>query len=435
MTSRAFDNYPIALYSNLIEWLHFLNMRSAPAQQWLSTIQSAKGIREDEIHSSGLVNFLIDLESIQKVNKSELLDIAQKGLSDCSITIRTERTTTYVPALQSAAFTSDIIPKKVLDSFADAEIVSCHKLASFNYKIVRLKFTNMFGSGESWVVFDQHWHRFKPYRNYTTAVDAVDFLYSVAKDKFSNYSSNSPRNYYERYSLLGKNNSYKEWLVCLPYWQDGFEQLHFDLMNVILHLRTSEWKDTDNQPLLLIDEIQSDWHAAGRERGYYEIGEDTDPYNPDAVPDVPFKKEWYELGVKLAIWIALQSGHNRVAFTTGNVHKVRYGQNLDGFHLLYDQLIPKTLAKLADKFNCSLDLANIEVSKPTDTIRFKNGTGWELRKQGKNDDVQIIRNQVVAMRYLKGRGQKQQEEVRVFEVSPELTELVKSKGLPLFGWW
>jgi hypothetical protein len=58
-----------------------------------------------------------------------------------------------------------------------------------------------------------------------------------------------------------------------------------------------------------------------------------------------------------------------------------------------------------------------------------------LRKQGKNDDVQIIKNQVVAMRYLKGRGQKQKEEVSVLEVSPELTELVKSKGLPLFGWW
>jgi len=435
MASRAFDNHSLVLYSNLMEWLHSLKMRSAPAKQWLSTIQSAKGIREDEIHRSGLVNFLIELESTQKVNKSELLDIAQKGLSDCSITIRTERTTTYVPALQSAAFTSDIIPQKVLDSFADAEIVSCHKLTSFNYKIVRLKFTNMFGSGESWVVFDQHWHRFKPYRNYTTAVDAVDFLYSVAKDKFSNYCSNSPKNYYERYSLLGKNNSYKEWLVCLPYWKDGFEQLHFDLMNVILHLRTSEWKDTDNKPLLLIDEIQSDWHAAGRERGYHEIGEDIDPYNPAAVPDVPFKKEWYELGVKLAIWVALQSGHNRVAFTKANVHKVRYKQDLDGFHLLYDQLIPKALAKLADKFNCSLDLANIEVSKPTDTIRFKNGTGWELRKQGKNDDVQIIRNQVVAMRYLKGRGQKQKEEVRVLEVSPELNELVKSKGLPLFGWW
>jgi len=149
MANRAFDNHQITLYSNLMEWLHSLNMRSAPAKQWLSTIQSAKGIREDEIHRSGLVNFLIELESTQKVNKSELLDIAQKGLSECNITIRTERTTTYSPELQSAAFTSDIIPQKVLNTFADAEIISCHKLASFNYKIVRLKFTNMFGSGES----------------------------------------------------------------------------------------------------------------------------------------------------------------------------------------------------------------------------------------------------------------------------------------------
>ncbi len=432
MTSRAFDNHPLVLYSNLIEWLQALSMRSAPAQQWLSTIQSAKGIREEEIHRSRLVNFLYELEFTQKVNKAELLEVAQKNLSDCNITVRTERTTTYNPELQSAAFTPDSIPQKVLNTFADAEIVSCHKLASFNYKIVRLKFTNMFGSGESWVVFDQHWHRFKPYRNYTTAVDAVDFLYSVAKDKFSNYSSNSLRNYYERYSLLGKNNSYKEWIVCLPYWQDGFDQSHFDLMNVILHLRTSEWKDTDKKPLLLIDEIQSDWHSFGKANGYHDAGADD---NGDAVPDAPYKKEWHELGIKLAIWLALQAGHNRVAFTKGNVHQLRYGRDLDGFYLLYDQLIPKALAKLADKFKCSLVLASIEVSKPTDTIRYKNGSGWELRDQGKNNDVRIIRNQVVAMCYLKGRGQKQEEEVRVLEVSPELTKLVKSKGLPLFGWW
>lgn len=77
----------------------------------------------------------------------------------------------------------------------------------------------------------------------------------------------------------------------------------------------------------------------------------------------------------------------------------------------------------------------ILISKPTDTIRFKSGTGWELRKQGKDEDIQIIQNQVVAMRYLESRGQKKSEEVLVFEISPVLADIVKSKGLPLFGWW
>ncbi|MGZ8258052.1 MAG: hypothetical protein ACXWTR_02630 [Methylotenera sp.] len=434
MHIREFDNHPVTLYSNLIEWLQALNMRSAPAAQWIATIVSAKGMRKDEIERSGLLSFLNEFDKTDKVAKEQLLDVAEDSLSDCLFTVRTERSISYRPALQSAAFTSETIPKKVFDTFSDGEIVSCHNLVSFNYRIVRLKFTGMFGSGESWCVFDEHWHRFKPYKNYESAVDAVDFLYTVAADRFSEYSSKAPRNYYERYSLLGKNSSYKEWVVCLPDWPEVYENSHFDLNNLVLHIRTSEWRDTKDQPLLLIDEIQSDWHALGRDNGYYDIGTIADE-GSDAVPEAPFKKEWHELGIKLAIWIALQSGHRRVAFTTANVHKLRYGRNLDGFHLLYDQLIPKALAKLATKFKCTLEQGMILISIPTDSIRYKRGTGWELSKQGKNDDIQIIQNQVVAMRYLESRGQKKSEEVRVFEISPVLADMVKSKGLPLFGWW
>lgn len=434
MQRQVFDNHPITTYSSLINWLTALNMRRAPAKQWLATIKSAKGIRDDEIQRSGLVNFLFEFDPAKKVNKSELLDIAQKELTYCTIAIKTERATTYEPTLQCAAFNIDAIPKKVLESFANAEIVSCHRLMSFNYKVIRLKFVGMFGSNESSFVFDENWRQFKPTKNYKTPVEAIDFLYTVAADKFRKYSSSTPRNHYERFSLQGKNTGYKEWLVSLPYWQDGYDESHFNIMNLIVHLRTSNWKDTNNQPLLLIDEMQSDWHAAWQKHGYYKSTEDINSYHSGEVPDVPFKKEWYELGIKIAIWIALQLGHNRVAFTTGNVHKARYGQDLDGFHLLYDQLIPKVLAKLADKFNCSLNLATIVVSKPTDSMQYKKGTGWELRKHGK-DDVQIIKNKVVALRYLKGRGTKKLEEVRVLELSPEINVLIKSKGLPLFGLW
>ncbi|MEI2635815.1 MAG: hypothetical protein V9E92_03010 [Methylotenera sp.] len=434
MASRAFDNHPIALYSNLMEWLQALSMRSAPAGQWVATILSVKGIREDEIERSRLLSFLGEFDKTEKLAKEQLLEIAEYELSACTFTVRTERSVSYRPALQSAAFSHEIIPKKILDTFSDAEIISCHKLVSFNFRIVRLKFTGMLGSGESWCVFDEHWRRFKPYKNYEDAVDAIDFLYTAAADKFSEYSSKSPRNYYERYSLLGKNSSYKEWVVCIPSWPDGFEQSHFDLMNVILHLRTSEWKDIKDQPLLLIDEIQSDWHTFGRVHGYHDVGADVES-DSDAVPDAPFKKEWHELGVKLAIWLALQAGYRRVAFTSSSVHRSRYGRDMEGFHLLYDQLIPKALDKLAIKFKCSISPAMITTSKPKDSIRYKRGAGWELRTRCEEEKIKVVRNEVVAMRYLESRGVKRQEEVRVFEISPILADIVKSKGLPLFGWW
>lgn len=435
MAGRAFNTHPVTLYSNLIDWLCSLKMRSAPAQQWIATILSAKGIREEEVEYSGLLHYLHEFEGNQKVTKPQLLAMAEEALRFCQLTVRTESLTFYRPELESASFKPEAIPPKVLDSFDDAEIVNCHRLVSFNYRVIRLKFTSLFGSGESWVVFDEHWHRFKPYRNYTTAVEAVDFLYTVAADRFKKFTSRAPINYYERYSLLGKNTRYKEWIVCLPYWQDGFESPHFDLMNVILHLRTSEWTDTRGEPLLLVDELQSDWHAQGRDHGYYAIGSDIDHHESHSVSDAPFKKEWHELAIKMAIWLAIQSGHQRVAFTKANVHKLRYGNDLHGFEILYDQLIPKALAKLASRFQCGLAECSIVVSRPQDQIRYRRDAGWELREIGQQNDLKVIRNKVVALRYVESRGVKRPELIRVFEISPILDDIVKSKGLPLFGWW
>lgn len=434
MARRTFDRHPVKLYSNLMDWLHSLKMRSAPAQQWIATILSTKGIREEEIERSGLLSFLVGFDSAEKIAKMHLIETAEKELSACVFTVKTERSISYRPALQFASLSIKSIPQRVLDTFATAEFVSCHKLSSFDYKVVRLRFTGMFGSGESWFVFDEHWRQFKPSQSYGNAVDAVDFLYTVAADKFSAYSSRTPRNFYELYSLLGKNSSYKEWVVCIPAWPGDFEQSHFDLINVILHLRTSEWKDDKDQPLFLIDEIQSDWHALGRVNGYYDIGTDVES-DSDSVPDAPFKKEWHELGIKLAIWLALQAGHHRVAFTSANVHQSRYGRHLEGFHLLYDQLVPKALDKIARKFNCSLYPTKITISKPKDNIRYMPGAGWELRSSGHEEENKVVRNEVVAMRYLKNRGIQKQEEVRVFEISLELINFVKSKGMPLFGLW
>lgn len=436
MTSnRIFDDHQIITYSNLLEWLSALSMRSATAKQWIATIDAVKSIREEEIKRSGLLNYLAGLDDNQKVTKDHLLITARDALFACRLVLQTERNTSYRPALQTHSFPLEQIPKKILDSFACAEIVSCHKLASFNYKIIRLKFTGMFGVGESWFVFDEYWRQFKPSKSYGNAVEAVDFLYTVAADKFSKYSSQANRNHYQRYSLLGKNESYKEWIVSIPNWPTVFEQSHFDVSNVILHLRSSVWKDDGGQPLLLIDEIQSDWHARGREDGYIDFDEVLDEDETDAVHEAPFMKEWHELGIKLAIWIALQSGHHRIAFTTGNIHSSRYGLDLEGFYLLYDQLIPRSLAKLSSKFNCHIKSAAITRSMPKDTIHYSSGVGWELRSQLQNENIKIIKNEEVAIRYLESRGHKKNENVRVFEISPTLEDSLRNKGLPLFGWW
>ena len=72
------------------------------------------------------------------------------------------------------------------------------------------------------------------------------------------------------YSTHGGTN-YREHLLTLRPPDDAetepYRSSHFDEPNVLAHLRTQDF-DQDGKKTLLLDEVQSDWHQAGREHGY-----------------------------------------------------------------------------------------------------------------------------------------------------------------------
>jgi len=135
---------------------------------------------------------------------------------------------------------------------------------------------------------------------------------------------------------------------------------HGDEPNVLFHLRVADHTDVDGKKGLLIDELQSDWHQQGRDKGYgdklrigYSIVEQEPGffslqkrgldmpvaygtkdhvmdraryYNAfeKGVPDAPFKDNWYQLGLKRAIKEAADTGMDRVYLTTGQRQADRY---------------------------------------------------------------------------------------------------------------
>jgi hypothetical protein len=125
--------------------------------------------------------------------------------------------------------------------------------------------------------------------------------------------------------------------------------------------------------MLLVEEIQSDWHQAGREKGYkgkgtlkelpdnyfvqeiktidgdtmYVVRDSINPsviinkdYNRQSaingvinelnassaggVPDAPFKDNWYQLALKRVMKYAADNGYERVGLTTGTQQAKRY---------------------------------------------------------------------------------------------------------------
>jgi len=128
---------------------------------------------------------------------------------------------------------------------------------------------------------------------------------------------------------------------------------HWEEPNVLAHVRFDERTAPDGAKVLLLHEIQSDWHQAGRKQGYklpedeYQrlaareqelIGKGRDATDAEkqewadirnrlqrqGVPDAPFKTTWPTLVMKRMLKYAADNGFDRVAWAPGEVQADRY---------------------------------------------------------------------------------------------------------------
>jgi hypothetical protein len=154
----------------------------------------------------------------------------------------------------------------------------------------------------------------------------------------------------------------------------NYRSPHFDQPNILAHMRVSDFEQ-DGKKIMLVDEVQSDWHQEGRKKGYKtdakaELPEGTKVYGPvaflpggrpqfavqlpekvhgrdlfsgdtreeaianaqsfiaqpslGAVPDAPFKTTWHELALRRAVREASEKGFDKIAIPTGSVQNDRY---------------------------------------------------------------------------------------------------------------
>ena len=202
-------------------------------------------------------------------------------------------------------------------------------------------------------------------------------------------------------------------------------------------MRVNDRVDADGKKMLLVEEIQSDWHQAGREKGYTsEVNPAVQEYEsimkqvgdmpwfevpenikarlsylrpivtkaPETVPDAPFKDTWHQLALKRAIKEAVDKGYDRIGLTTGAQQADRYnlsnhvqdltlhgtGDNLrlsatsaDGTHKVIDMqdVTPKTLPNYIGKEAAQKLLAQPEPN-PENPYAARNLFGVDLKVGG-----------------------------------------------------
>lgn len=179
---------------------------------------------------------------------------------------------------------------------------------------------------------------------------------------------------FHQYQLPGGEN-YRELLVTLPIkpWESGvggltsedllkpgrfrndiYKSQHWDELNVLYHVRMND-REVDGKKILHIEEIQSDWHQQGREKGYATPLTKSEQAELDAlkkmdakdftqeqkyrglelieksqkagVPPAPFSdtsKGWGRLALKKIIRYASENGYDAITWTTGEQQAERY---------------------------------------------------------------------------------------------------------------
>jgi len=239
------------------------------------------------------------------------------------------------------------------------------------------------------------------YPQYNPDHPMYEELIRDVSDELEGASKSSTK--FSSYQLPGGEN-YREMLLTLPYEKKGlqiregetaidafdrmnaenkqpyYKSSHWDEPNVLAHVRMND-RVIDGKKSLHLEEIQSDWHQAGRGKGYdspaerakdlnelpegYKVGighlNGRDRYEvrePDGkliaahatkdgavvsalnhvndelrrargqegspVPDAPFKKSWHELALKRMIREAAEKGYDRISWTPGEAQAARY---------------------------------------------------------------------------------------------------------------
>jgi hypothetical protein len=112
---------------------------------------------------------------------------------------------------------------------------------------------------------------------------------------------------WNEHAWTGGGKDYREWLVTLPYYPAGYFSNHFDVRNVLGHIRCDQRDAPDGEKVLLIHEIQSDWTNSIRdavERRGVDLKRLEDQ---DQLP--PFWRQWSYLSMNLVCCLPRRRCH------------------------------------------------------------------------------------------------------------------------------
>jgi Large polyvalent protein associated domain 22/Large polyvalent protein-associated domain 3 len=371
--SNTYNQSNPIFYSGLARAVMSAKQVTAPAKDWLPIINSLPGVKKEEIEWSGIKDYL-ELKGKEKLTKEQVAQfINENGVQLSEVEL------------------GNIPLSKITEEF--------HKQGydiEDDRQTYAVYFTNPEGEEVTWEELPE-------------SLQKLANQYGNDQTKYSKYTLPGGENYkellitlsppapmpqpkyqtvYEKYIngekvAEGLKSTADRWIADDPNVDvreverkapvsydktpkvDGYKSSHWDQQNVLAHIRFNDRTDSDGNKVLFVEEIQSDWHQAGRKRGYMpkdaeklearrkeiesigvnatqeqkqEWADIMNKLRPDTrdtesnttgyhgVPDAPLKdtKAWTGLAIKRIARYAAENGYDKVAFVNGEQSASRY---------------------------------------------------------------------------------------------------------------
>lgn len=344
---------PLHCYSTLKLWVSLQTGR-ATAAQWIGRMRKCPGIRGDELHWCGALDWLTSLPLSAPVEMQALVQHFD-----------------YAPVMPVLyRLVGDRVPELGLLEYCDrpltraerkrlpqmgeaARVVLRHP--AFNYRVIKVQHNDLLVQKPCWLVIDDQGHPILPGPKVTDErlSQALRQLDIAIEHRLRSRALFANQAKWDNYTTPSSSSSSREYLLALDSFPHRFkDNPHYARDNVLLHLRTSIQSTLAGRRILVVEELQSDWLQKRNDNQH--LYSDT---NGNQLK-MPWLNHWYELGILVACQIAINERCDGLSLTTGDIHRGHYGHYFDsGGMRFYDQILPKTLQALASDWRA----ASVEV--------------------------------------------------------------------------
>ncbi len=227
-----------------------------------------------------------------------------------------------------------------------------------------------------------------------------------------------------RYAWTG-GKEYREWLITLPYHPANYLSGHFEVRNVLAHVRCDVREGAEGERVLMLQEVQSDWAQRARRAISTAAMRNNDETPP------PFLKEWPALVMKLFFLHAAYEGLDAVAWTQGAHQVLRYkGLGATGLKELYDRTLPREVNRLMKPFGGVCEPLGVYV--PTNFGIRQSERGYEVYSPA-NDLLGTAPTLEDARQFVPDGAHELLYEVHGVRLTKEIRKAVLERGFTVWG--